>query len=467
MDSGRIYVELKLSKAIDTDEHGNYVVWAEASNENLDFDEQVVMQRALLDSSDYFLQNGVISYDHRHLRPSPGETGWNPEKYIIGEPMEVQKRGTTTLVRAKLYRANDLAQEIVKKIESGSTRIKTSVGGRKPEVESYWDPKSNKHAERVTSVLWDELAITPKPVNQTLDPVTMTTAQFVKSEIGKALMAGSETDAASMTGGRSLIVEDLAGSGDSDHINAVVIALTFGDVVDADGARRLLMDRGVPDDRVDAILNGVAAYKTQIGGALAMGDEMLAKSFEESISTLEKSVKKGGKKPDFKEAPAPSDEEEVNDPGIIDEEDEKDDEEQESDKQEAGKPLMKSFHEEYGEMLDATPLLENFLKSIDSLDRRVKGQDRLLENIAQTVVQMGRAIQQLGAQPQVRKSVVAKQERFPQQPASNKDMTKAQIIAKSQQLLREDKITLREASVIEDRINKGMDPGDRFYAAIS
>ena len=132
MDSERIYVELKLAKSIDTDEHGNYVVWAEASNENLDFDDQVVMQRALIESQDYFLENGVISYDHRHLKASPGESDWNPEKYIIGEPMEVKKQGGKTLVKAKLYRSSDLAQEIVKKLESGSTRIKTSVGGENP-----------------------------------------------------------------------------------------------------------------------------------------------------------------------------------------------------------------------------------------------------------------------------------------------------------------------------------------------
>lgn len=466
MDSERIYVELKLAKAIDTDEHGNYVVWAEASNENLDFDEQVVMQRALLESQDYFIKNGVISYDHRHLKASPGETDWNPEKYIIGEPMEVQRQGGKTLVKAKLYRSSNLAQEIVKKLESGSTRIKTSVGGRKPQTETYWDPKLKKNIERVTSVLWDELAITPKPVNQTLEPITMTTAQFVKSEIGKALMAGSGTESASMSGGRSLVAEDLEGSGDSEHITAVVIALTFGDVVDADGARRLLKERGVPDDRVDEILRGVVAHKTQIGGALAMGDEMLAKSFEESISTLEKALKKGGKKgekPDFDGIPMPPDDEEVDDPDIVDEDKDEDDDEK---GQEVKKSLMKSFQEEYDEMLDASPILEDFAKSINLLDRRAKGQDQLLKGIAQTVVQMGRVIQQMGAQPQMRKSVVAKQERFAQG-GKEKGMTKSQVIATSQQLVRENKLTLREASIIEDRVNKGMDPGDRFYAAIS
>lgn len=268
-----------------------------------------MLQRALLDSADYFLKNGVISYDHRHLRPSAGETDWNPEKYIIGEPISVKRDGTRTLVKAKLYKTNALAQEIARKIESGSTRIKTSVGGRKPKITEAYDPNAKKAIGQVVSVLWDELAITPKPVNQTLEPISMTAAQFVKSEIGKALMAGAGTDSATMTGGRALIPESLEGSGDTEHINAVVMALTFGDVVDADGARRLLKDRGVSDEHANRILRGLVDHKTQFGGALAM-DEMLAKSFSESIETLEKALKKGGKqeKPDLDGIPMPPDE---------------------------------------------------------------------------------------------------------------------------------------------------------------
>ncbi len=56
----RIYLDLVMSKSVSTDEHGNYIIEAEASNENLDFDGQVVLQRALLDSKDYFLKNGIL-----------------------------------------------------------------------------------------------------------------------------------------------------------------------------------------------------------------------------------------------------------------------------------------------------------------------------------------------------------------------------------------------------------------------
>ena len=89
MNNDRIYLELRLTKSIETDDNGNVIFEAEASNEELDFDEQVVLKQALLDSKEYFLANGVISYDHRHLRPDASDPHWTPEKYIIGEPIAV------------------------------------------------------------------------------------------------------------------------------------------------------------------------------------------------------------------------------------------------------------------------------------------------------------------------------------------------------------------------------------------
>ena len=90
----RIYLELNLQKSIQTDKNGNWIIEAEASNENLDFQEQVVLKDALVKSSDYFLQNGVISYDHRHLQEKE-----NPERYIIGEPLGVRSEGKRTFVK--------------------------------------------------------------------------------------------------------------------------------------------------------------------------------------------------------------------------------------------------------------------------------------------------------------------------------------------------------------------------------
>lgn len=263
----RICLELRIQKSqnLERDENGNYMVWVEASNESLDYDEQVVLQKALLESADYFLKNGIISYDHRHLRRDPTDTDWNPEKYIIGEPLEVRRHGLTTLVKCLLYKSNRLVQEIIGKVRDGSTRVRASIAGKKPTIVKAFDRKLRKLVEKVSSILWDELAITPKPVNQTLAPAALSPEAFVKS-----LQAGYETDAAKMTGGQSLIPQDLEGAGEDEvgrhkkNVTAVIMALVFGDVGDAEQARKFLQDRGYSGAESDRILKTILRNHTRI-----------------------------------------------------------------------------------------------------------------------------------------------------------------------------------------------------------
>ena len=65
-----IYLNLEIRKSVDgkTDENGNYFFEVEASNENVDLQDQIVLQNALMESKDEFLKGGVISYDHLHKR---------------------------------------------------------------------------------------------------------------------------------------------------------------------------------------------------------------------------------------------------------------------------------------------------------------------------------------------------------------------------------------------------------------
>lgn len=253
----RIYLELQLQKSIQTDSNGNYIIRVEASNEDLDHDKQITLQRALLDSADYFLKNGIVSYDHRHLKADPGDSDWNPEKYIIGEPIdvEVQRKDGKTFVKALLYKSNAIVQEIIKKIKDGSTRIKASIGGKRPKVEKGFDSKSKRFLEKITSVQWDELAITFKPVNQTLSPVA-----FIKS-----LQAGYETDSAKITGGQALIPEDLEGvKRNKKNITAIIMALTFGDIKNLDEAKQFLKNRGYSVGEGDRILKKIIQKKAHI-----------------------------------------------------------------------------------------------------------------------------------------------------------------------------------------------------------
>ena len=64
-----VYLNLEIRKSAGkTDDFGNYIFEVEASNENLDLQNQIVLQRALMESKDEFLKGGVISFDHLHKR---------------------------------------------------------------------------------------------------------------------------------------------------------------------------------------------------------------------------------------------------------------------------------------------------------------------------------------------------------------------------------------------------------------
>jgi len=181
-----------LVKAEEVD--GKWLVFLEASNENLDQDEEIVLQKALKEVSGHYLTHGVISWDHKHkIERDPS--------YIIGEPTEVAfPTSRQTLVKGFLYKENKRAQAIWDNLRSGTTRFGASVGG-------YILNKSDQ--THISKVYWDEVAITYKPINDTvLGQVSLVPFK----QFAKALMAGGGVDAAQFEGGRALIPESLQGS---------------------------------------------------------------------------------------------------------------------------------------------------------------------------------------------------------------------------------------------------------------
>ena len=170
-----------------------WIVYLKASNENLDLEEERVLQKALKAAAPMYLRKGVISWDHLHkLQKDP--------KFIVGEPIDVAfGDDKSTLVKGVLYKENSRAQGIWQDIMSNSTRFGSSVGG-------YILGKSSP--SDVNKVYWDDTAITNKPVNDSLLGA-VSTIPF--KEFAKALMAGSGVDAASFTGGRATIPEDMQG----------------------------------------------------------------------------------------------------------------------------------------------------------------------------------------------------------------------------------------------------------------
>ena len=261
----QIFLQMRLNKALERDPDGNVIFTIEASNENLDIEQQRVLQSALLETKDYFLKSGVVSKDHKHRKYNKDGTFEINEDYIIGEPLDVYTRGTSTLIKGKLYTKNGYAQKFIKLLDQGSSRVRASVGGLFPRVKQVIE--NGKKIGNVVSVLWDDLALTTQPVNPTVGFGTSTLAKSLSSiEFVKALSAGSGTDAAEFAGGRALQKEEvehgktpLSENVNEEVIAALVGAIADGDITDPDEAESFLADYGLSRedarDVVRAVLN--------------------------------------------------------------------------------------------------------------------------------------------------------------------------------------------------------------------
>jgi uncharacterized protein YegP (UPF0339 family) len=263
-----VFLNLIIRKsAVDkTDENGNFIFEVEASNENLDLQGQVVLQRALLASKSHFLSNGVISYDHLHKRRDP-ETGTviSDPTMVIGEPIEVKTDGKKTIVVGKLYKSSQIAQDIIQKLKDGSTRVKASVGGIFPKVVK----DARNGIEKIVSVLWNDLALTVSPVNSTVTPA------FAKSylepyELVKALNAGTGTDSAEFEGGRAIIPEDMESQTydvtenliiHADKIRSLMAALSTGEIEGQAEAIEFLERQGMNSDQARAAVREIINFK--------------------------------------------------------------------------------------------------------------------------------------------------------------------------------------------------------------
>lgn len=185
------------------DENGNYIFEVEASNENLDLQNQITLQSALLKSKEYFLTNGVISDDHLHKTRNPDGSVETHKDRIIGEPISIRTDGKSTFVKGILYSGVKAAKDYINLLKNKSSRVKASIGGIMPKVH-----KNADGSETITSFMWNDLALTCSPVNWTVG-----SAKFAKSmnvvDFCKSLNAGNGTDAASFEGGRALQNEDL------------------------------------------------------------------------------------------------------------------------------------------------------------------------------------------------------------------------------------------------------------------
>lgn len=156
------------------------IVEVEASSEEVDGEGDVVLQKALLDSSEAFIRSGHIDIDH--ISEIGGRIGIrNPESYIIGRPTEVKDLGSKrTSVICEIMRASDGSHDPVKNkydafwdsLQSEPpVKWSASIYGFPTEFDDCAEKAcSVEGATRyvIKAINWRSLAFTRNPVNTSL-----------------------------------------------------------------------------------------------------------------------------------------------------------------------------------------------------------------------------------------------------------------------------------------------------------
>ena len=415
-----VLIEGNICKSVSgqEDENGNYIFEVEASNENLDLQNQRTLQSALMKSKEYFLTNGVISDDHQHKTRNPDGTVESHKDKIIGEPISVRKSGKSTFVKLCLYKGVEAAKPYINLLKNGSKLVKASIGGIMPTIR-----KEKDGTETVTGFMWNDLALTTSPVNWTVG-----SAKFAKSigmvEFCKSLEAGSGTDAAEYEGGRALQKEDIEDETtklleindgemkpektmekskyekDVDAITDCMCEMKKGNLTGADEITAYLIGKGFDKSQ---------AKETMLEIIEQGGRKMAKGNFSETVDEILKSI---GVKKSADEKKKPEDEEIEKEELFEFDDDSEGEKDEEDDVEKCGAKsnvkkgcgVKKSLEDESEDYLDATELVKSMGAEIDALREENEELKKSMEETQNSVLEIAKAL----GEPVARQSVVAK-----------------------------------------------------------
>lgn len=408
-----VLIEGNICKSIkgQEDENGNYIFEVEASNENLDLQNQRTLQSALMKSKEYFLTNGVISDDHQHKTKNPDGSVESHKDKIIGEPISVRTDGKSTYVKGILYKGVEAAKPFIDLLKNGSKLVKASIGGIMPTIR-----KEKDGTETVTSFMWNDLALTCSPVNWTVG-----SARFAKSigmvDFCKSLEAGSGIDASLFEDGRALQKEDIEdetvkileiNNGKIDpedsiekeikNIEKCLDEIGKGNLTSPDEITGFLEGRGFNKDK---------AKETMLEIIEQGGRKMAKGNFSETIDEVLKSI---GVKKSTDEKKKPEDEEiEKETLFEFDDDSEGDDDSDDVEKCGAKGSVkkcggVKKSLDESEDYLDATELVKSMGAEIDALKAENDELRKSMEETQSSVLEIAKAL----GTPMARQSVVSK-----------------------------------------------------------
>jgi hypothetical protein len=210
-------IDLMLKATLATEGEKRFV-YIEASNEDTDQQNEVVLQQALKDSADWYKNFGNLDIDHYTLIGAKADIP-NYMLYEIGQPRDVSFRDKKTYVKGEIYSGEGPAAERANYFWSSLTDIqpparwKPSVGGAVLEKSVVIDPDTKTKKAVVSKVRWTNIGFSKSPVNQNVPMVSTVPFESLAKcwipgsgfDFAKALTAMSaSTDAASLTGGGAL-----------------------------------------------------------------------------------------------------------------------------------------------------------------------------------------------------------------------------------------------------------------------
>jgi hypothetical protein len=215
-------------------------IFLEASNEGVDHQQEITLQKALEESADYYLRHGNVDIGH-HTIIGPRNGVPNYLDYEIGRPVDVKVAGKQTFVKAELFRkepGKPASPQVVNAdmvwhsmtSQQPPMRWYPSVGGAVLKKSMRFDPESRSNVAVIEKVRWNNIALDRCPVNKTVGEASAVPLGVFAKSMGGALVlaksdggapagpigpgpltAGYGTDAATFTGGRALSTQSLDG----------------------------------------------------------------------------------------------------------------------------------------------------------------------------------------------------------------------------------------------------------------
>ena len=210
-------------KATPAEEAGQRVLYLEAANETRDYQNEVVLAKALAESSEYYLRYGNIDVDHvTQIGAKQGIP--NYLGFEIGRPVDVRVDGPAVFVKALLYAGDNPAADMANQVW-GSMQLRPparwypSVGGAIQDRVPVIDHATGDRHSVVRKVRWTNIGLSKTPVNPAV-PVASTVplGTLAKSwgvaglDLSKTLTAGYGTDSATLTGGAAVRKQSLDGT---------------------------------------------------------------------------------------------------------------------------------------------------------------------------------------------------------------------------------------------------------------